>query len=312
MKDIAKFIIFIIVIALLTSFLCTKTYAAEDSNLQGYFQKAISLFEDEKYEDAIRILEEIIKIEKSEGQYYFTPFSEIYIAKAKSKNIQLISKDIGVAKLKNEKVPKKSQDVEGKAGFRKKVEHRVNVAGETYESMMNYHEKKKKRDRVQAALDIEENGRQKIREIAEQDTEEKNEHIETYPNATQQKRRDLEKEEIVREGKIHHKSGWTRPKIKEPKVYGEKEWTRLGAKAKIRQAGRPIKADTKSIREDRSNTKIVDLHNNPDFKDLLYKRIDSGLENLDESTLKLFKDQRFRAIVRLIRKYKLRNRRRGQ
>ncbi len=307
MKHIAKFIISIIVIALLTSFLCTKTYAAEDSNLRGYFQKAISLFENEKYEDAIRILEEIIKIEKSEGQYYFTPFSEIYIAKAKSKNIQLISKDIGVAKLKNEKVPKKLQEVEGKAGSRKKVEHRVNAAGETYESMINYHEKTRKRDRMRAALDTEENERHKITEIAEQDTEEKNEHIKTYPNATQQKPRDLEKEEIVRESKVHDKSGWTRPKIKEPKVYREREWTRLGGRAKIRQAGRPIKAD---IREDRSNTKIADLRNNPDFKKLLYKRIDSGLENLDESTLKLFNDQRFRAIVRLIRKHKLRNRRR--
>lgn len=51
-------------------------------DLRRYFEKAMSLFENGKYKEAIAVFENLIEIEKSQSESYFTPFAEIYIEKS--------------------------------------------------------------------------------------------------------------------------------------------------------------------------------------------------------------------------------------
>ena len=83
------------------SSLCIKAFAAEEPYLQKYFKTAISLFEDKKYEQAIKVFEQIIEIEDERGEFHFTPFVEIYIDKAKARNVTLIPKKRRVAEQKS-------------------------------------------------------------------------------------------------------------------------------------------------------------------------------------------------------------------
>lgn len=54
-------------------------------DLRRYFEKAMSLFEGGKYKEAIAVFENLIEIEKSQNEEYFTPFAEIYIDKSKDR-----------------------------------------------------------------------------------------------------------------------------------------------------------------------------------------------------------------------------------
>ncbi|MBU1933256.1 MAG: hypothetical protein KKC66_05090 [Candidatus Omnitrophica bacterium] len=51
-------------------------------DLRKYFEKAMSLFENGKYKEAIAVFENLMEIEKSQNESYFTPFAEIYIEKS--------------------------------------------------------------------------------------------------------------------------------------------------------------------------------------------------------------------------------------
>ena len=54
-------------------------------DLKKYFEKAMSLFETGRYEEAISVFENIIEMEKTQGESYFTPFADIYIDKSRSR-----------------------------------------------------------------------------------------------------------------------------------------------------------------------------------------------------------------------------------
>jgi len=59
-------------------------------DLRKYFEKAMSLFESGKYKEAIVIFQNLIDIEKSQNESYFTPFAEIYIEKANNRLKELM------------------------------------------------------------------------------------------------------------------------------------------------------------------------------------------------------------------------------
>ncbi len=73
-----------------------RTFALPDSyynrpamfsrvDLRKYFEKAMSLFESGKYKEAIALFENLIEIERSQNESYFTPFAEIYIEKSEAR-----------------------------------------------------------------------------------------------------------------------------------------------------------------------------------------------------------------------------------
>ena len=54
-------------------------------DLKKYFEKAMSLFETGRYKEAISVFENIIEMERTQEESYFTPFAEIYIDKSRSR-----------------------------------------------------------------------------------------------------------------------------------------------------------------------------------------------------------------------------------
>jgi len=54
-------------------------------DLRRYFEKAMSLFESGKYKEAIAVFENLMDVEKSQNESYFTPFAEIYIEKSNNR-----------------------------------------------------------------------------------------------------------------------------------------------------------------------------------------------------------------------------------
>ncbi|MBU1853041.1 MAG: hypothetical protein KJ957_03235 [Candidatus Omnitrophica bacterium] len=66
-----------------------KTIVISRVELKRYFEKAMYLFEAGNYKEAIIAFEDLIKIETSQNEAYFTPFAEIYIEKSKSRMREL-------------------------------------------------------------------------------------------------------------------------------------------------------------------------------------------------------------------------------
>ncbi|MBU1147945.1 MAG: hypothetical protein KKD11_06285, partial [Candidatus Omnitrophica bacterium] len=64
--------------------------AASKIDLRKYFEKAMSLFESAKYREAILVFENLIEIETSQKESYFTPFAEIYIDKSRGRMKELL------------------------------------------------------------------------------------------------------------------------------------------------------------------------------------------------------------------------------
>ncbi len=67
------------------SFYDNKGIAISRVDLRKYFEKAMSLFESGRYKEAIAVFENLIEIEQSQNESYFTPFAEIYIEKSRSR-----------------------------------------------------------------------------------------------------------------------------------------------------------------------------------------------------------------------------------
>src|SRR3989338_4336774 len=63
----------------------SKAMALSELDMRKYFEKAMSLFEAGRYKEAVSVFENLIEIEKSQNESYFTPFAEIYIEKAKAR-----------------------------------------------------------------------------------------------------------------------------------------------------------------------------------------------------------------------------------
>lgn len=81
----------------------TKTTILSRVDLRRYFEKAMSLFESGKYKEAMAVFENLIEIEKSQNESYFTPFAEIYIEKSKDRlREMLVVEDRKWAKMKND------------------------------------------------------------------------------------------------------------------------------------------------------------------------------------------------------------------
>ncbi|MBU4312844.1 MAG: hypothetical protein KJ706_09030 [Candidatus Omnitrophica bacterium] len=59
-------------------------------DLKKYFEKAMTLFESGKYKETVAVLENLIEIERSQKENYFTPFAEIYIEKSRSRMKDLL------------------------------------------------------------------------------------------------------------------------------------------------------------------------------------------------------------------------------
>ena len=87
-----------VVLLISAIFLCGDVFGGqEDVYLKKYFENAIFLYESSKYKEAILLFEKIIEAEKTEGKFYFTPFSEIYIDKARDKDVTLMPRDGSLA-----------------------------------------------------------------------------------------------------------------------------------------------------------------------------------------------------------------------
>jgi tetratricopeptide (TPR) repeat protein len=253
-----KFInICIYLIAILIVVFLRNSFAEqEDPYLQRYFTKAISLFDEKRYEEAIKAFEYIIKVEKSRGEAYFTPFAEIYIDKSKEWDSIVFPRKKDMAALEDE-----SMD-------------------EVYKGLIDYYEENRK-------VSLETSG----------------------PIAADVKGEEKEEDkEVIASKKTLDESGWTRIGAKSSRqtadlyaVLAERPpdvpgWTRLGT-------GTGGAVLTEAEREE----KIAAMLKDEKFREILYKRIDSGLENLDDNLVMFFEDQRFRNIVRTIRTHKLRN-----
>ena len=269
------------------SSLCIKAFAEEDPYLQKYFRKAISLFEDKKYEQAIEVFEQIIEIEDERGQFHFTPFVEIYIDKSKAGNVMLIPEKRRVAESKSKKVLT-SEHVERQVEAKGEVRDQASV-DRVYEELADYYDEKQKSPSI----------------ITTYSAEDKEEDIEADLDEARHKYKSIKPKTKIftRKEKAYDESGWTRlrpkpsegtkPKTKiftrKEKAYDESGWTRLRPKPSVR------------IEHDSS-------HEDGEFGDLLYEAIDSGVENLDDDMLMFFDDQRFKNIVGRIATYKLRKR----
>jgi len=71
--------------------ICGNIFCSQqDYYLKRYFENAVFLYESNKYKEAALLFEKIIEVEKAEGRFYFTPFAEIYIKKAKDKDVTLM------------------------------------------------------------------------------------------------------------------------------------------------------------------------------------------------------------------------------
>ena len=68
-----------------TALYSNKNISVSKVDLKKYFEKAMSLFETGRYKEAISVFENIIEMEKTQGESYFTPFAEIYIDKSRSR-----------------------------------------------------------------------------------------------------------------------------------------------------------------------------------------------------------------------------------
>jgi len=88
-------------------FLCGDIFGGQaETYLKKYFENAIFLYESSRYKEAILLFEKIIEAEKAERKFYFTPFAEIYIDKARDKDVALIPYDgnlAGRVRMKNDK-----------------------------------------------------------------------------------------------------------------------------------------------------------------------------------------------------------------
>ena len=287
MKSLNKIVLFISIIIISMSSLCIKAFAEEDSYLQKYFKTAISLFEDKKYEQAIKVFEQIIEIEDERGEFHFTPFVEIYLDKSKARNVVLIPKKRRVAESKSKKVLT-SEHVERQVEAKGEVRDQASV-DRVYEELADYYDEKQKSPSI----------------ITTYSAEDEEDDIEAYLDEARHKYEGIKPKRkiITRKEEVYDESGWTRlgpkplegikPKRKiitrKEEVYDESGWTRLGPKPLVR------------IERDSSPK-------DGEFGDLLYEAIDSGVENLDDDMLMFFDDQRFKNIVGRIATYKLRKR----
>ncbi|MFH1854624.1 MAG: hypothetical protein ABH815_04855 [Candidatus Omnitrophota bacterium] len=85
-------------------------------DLRKYFEKAMSLFESGKYEEAIAVFENLMAIEKSQNESYFTPFAEIYIEKSKDRlSERLVLEDRKWARMKNDVISEAEKVVQQEA-----------------------------------------------------------------------------------------------------------------------------------------------------------------------------------------------------
>lgn len=96
--------IIVLNIVFLFSFNCGFTFALINPSPKGntvlskvdlkrYFEKAMALFENGKYKEAIIVFENLIELEKSQNESYFTPFSEIYIEKSRERMKEMLVLD---------------------------------------------------------------------------------------------------------------------------------------------------------------------------------------------------------------------------
>ncbi|MDP8230339.1 MAG: hypothetical protein P9L93_04460 [Candidatus Gorgyraea atricola] len=67
-----------------------RTMVASKVDLRRYFEKAMSLFESGKYRESVIVFENLIEIETSQKESYFTPFAEIYIDKSRARMKELM------------------------------------------------------------------------------------------------------------------------------------------------------------------------------------------------------------------------------
>lgn len=194
MKIQYKFVLCVNVIMILIFSLCVETFAIQGSYLQKYFKKAISLFENKKYEEAIKVFKYIIKIEDNQKQFYFTPFAEVYIDKSRARNVTLIPKKRRAAKSKTKKVltsehVERQVEVGGEAGGHVSVDR-------VYEELMDYYDEKQEHPGIMTTYSAE-------------DREWK---IDTYLDEAQYKHKGTkpERRSFARKENAYDESGWTR------------------------------------------------------------------------------------------------------
>ncbi len=129
-------------------------------DLRRYFEKAMELFESNRYKEAIAVFENLIEIEKSQNESYFTPFAEIYIEKSRSRMEEMvIVKDRRWQKMQKnviteaEKIAEKSAEamagdeeviLEQELARRKKLRSAdTEQAGEIYRQAVSYYKERK-------------------------------------------------------------------------------------------------------------------------------------------------------------------------
>jgi len=114
MRRFLKFTIGIVAVLTFSMSLCEHSFGFKDLSshtkkvavvsqreLKRYFEKAMYLFESARYRECISVFENLIELEKSQGESYFTPFAEIYIEKATSRMLEmLVLEDKKWAKMK--------------------------------------------------------------------------------------------------------------------------------------------------------------------------------------------------------------------
>lgn len=120
-------------------FLCGDIFGGQDSAyLKKYFENAIFLYESSKYKEAILLFEKIIETENAEGEFYFTPFAEIYIDKSRNKDITLMPQNKKQVKIRSKSVSKKSD--REYLGIKDSKENAAN----SYDNMIDYYANKQK------------------------------------------------------------------------------------------------------------------------------------------------------------------------
>ena len=120
-------------------------------DLKRYFEKAMSLFEAGKYKEAISVFENLMDVEKSQNESYFTPFAEIYIEKSRARIKEMLM-------VEDRKWERMKKDVITEAE-RIAEEEAEQLAKEEHEQILHEEEMKRK--------PVEEVERKKARELAE-------------------------------------------------------------------------------------------------------------------------------------------------
>jgi len=151
-------------------------------DLRKYFEKAMAMFEASKYKEAIAVFENLIEVEKSQNESYFTPFAEIYIEKSRDRIKEMfIVEDRRWQRMKKQVIAE-AEELAGEEAWQLAREERDRIRREEERKKRAMEEAKKKEareltQRRERILREEERKNRVIEEAKERDIRELREEV---------------------------------------------------------------------------------------------------------------------------------------